>query len=88
MSDHYPLYQFSDEVLVAELERRRKKVSEPPKPLSDPDFSGLEKMVINHVEDQARREATDETSPFYIYEAVLRIVYGQAYFDWRNKQKW
>ena len=78
----------SDEELERELARRKEKAAVPPQPLASPDFSKLRAVIIESVAEHVRVEMEDKDFKHYVYEAALTAVYGEAYWPWRNAQKW
>lgn len=80
------LSAISDADLQAEIERRKRQNALPPRPLEHPDFSKLVKMVIEGVHQMANDKYEDDDFDHYVYEEVMKAIYGNAYFEWRNKQ--
>jgi len=57
-----------------------------PKPLENPDFSGLKRQVEEHLDSIANK--TDrEDDDHYIYEAAVTAVFGNDVWTYINKQR-
>jgi hypothetical protein len=81
------LKNVSDEVLKAELEERerKKKADAMPKPLPKPDWSRLEKFIIDGVKQVADEGREPKDFDHYVYEEALMVVFGRKIWDWYNK---
>lgn len=79
--------KISDAELRAEIERRRqeKAAKERPKLLANPDFSALTQLTERYF-DALESKQGDEDDDHYIYEEVLKALYGPKVFDWINKK--
>lgn len=72
-----------DQALEAELARRKHVAI--PTPVHAPDFTSLIKMAEEEVEKIAREEYMDEDFIHYVFEEVMKIIFGNDFFDWFNK---
>ena len=77
-----------DDALEAELERRKKKANEPPRLISNPDFSDLIETVTSGLAEAIERKYEDEDFKHYVYEAAMESLYGKKFWEWRNKRGW
>jgi hypothetical protein len=68
------LGKYTDEELLAELERRKQ---EAPVPLVNPDFTKVRKLVIDYVENNHVKDIEH-----YIFEEAVNAVYGLNYDIW------
>jgi hypothetical protein len=82
------LDKISDSDLEEELERRRCERNAPPKPVDNPDFTGLRETVISSLKQCVEGEFEDENMVKFIYKKVMKVVYGEKFFEWRDKQDW
>lgn len=82
------LGNISDSDLEEELERRRREKNAPPKPVDNPDFTGLRQMVISSINQCVEDQCEDGSMRVFIYEKAMEVVYGNKFFEWRNKQCW
>jgi len=79
------LKDFSDAELKRELERRKEEARPQPKPLAEIDWNKVmdqckrvvDELAINHFEDEDAKE--------YIYEEVMKAIYGEKIFEWINE---
>ena len=78
------LSSLSDDDLHAEIGRRAARPTQPPPPLSDPDFKPLVKMIVKGVTQAVRDKLWPKDFPAYVYEAALEAVYGPEFWTWRN----
>lgn len=78
------LQRFSEKELKTELERREKLKDAVPKPLPNPDFSGVLTTAQSVVNEVAKEHYSDEDNASYIFEAVMKAIYGDKYWDWHN----
>ena len=73
--------------LLEELEKR-KKVDElrknVPTRLNKPDWSAVFKMCDTHMQEISRKSYSGDM-PLYIYESVMKAVYGETVFEWINE---
>lgn len=60
-----------------------------PQPLANPDFSKVQKMVIEHVAGYADSDncRDDEDDTHYLFEAAVEAIYGPNIWKWINKQR-
>ncbi len=82
------LYKFTNEELQAELERRKALAAHPLQPIDNPDFTILIKCVVDGVNETIKEQHQDSNLPYYVYEAAITAIYGNSYWEWRNKQQW
>jgi hypothetical protein len=85
------LKDMTDEELKAELKRRKqeREAAETPKPVDNPDFSGLIEMFQGEIRDICKGNYHDDThSDFihYVYETAAEAIYGKDFFKWYNKK--
>ena len=79
------LAAMTDEELEAELQRRKLAQITPPTPLTNPDFTGLVKMVTTEVKELAKPDGYSKDFKHYVFESVLEAIYGKNIWDWWNK---
>lgn len=80
--------QYTDEDLAAELERRKKAIDAHPPMIGNFNWNPLLDMLDYNAKQSIKQGFEDEDFPHYVYEEVLKAVYGKDYFGWKNKQKW
>ena len=71
------------EKLEKELEESKKQ--EIPKPIPVRDFNPLIKMCESHLKDIAEKGYAEEDDKQYIFECVMKTIYGKDIFNWYNK---
>lgn len=79
------LKDYTPEELRAELERREKEKNSPPSVLPVIDWSGVinqAKSITKTVADGKHIDDNDDAH--YLYEEVMKAVYGKDYFKWFN----
>lgn len=78
----------SDAELAAEVERRRKakEAKERPQLVEKPDFSAVIKITEEYLSLLATDGSQDNDDDHYIYEEVMKALYGPKVFDWINKK--
>lgn len=81
------LNNFSTEQLERELVKRKCEEELPP-PLPNPDFKKLVSEITEIINIMAAEKYQEEDMPHQIYERTLETIFGEAYFKWRNAQKW
>ena len=57
----------------------------PPQLVPDPDFSELIKLTERINRDIGKNHCSDNDSSEYVFEAVMKALYGPPYFDWYNE---
>lgn len=76
--------------LEAELAKRRSEAAPgscpPPKPVSEIDWSGVHRTVVNGIKQRDEDDNEDDDLRAYIYEAAVEAVYGKAFWDWSRKR--
>jgi len=73
----------TNEQLEAEIERRKKKVKEPPKALVLPDYGNLKKVVFDYVASiQEPDYCSDNDWKQYIFEGAVEAYYGPEIWAW------
>jgi len=80
------LKRATDEELKAELERRQTLRSQRPKPLPNPDLTDLIKVLEEGITVRSARGDYPKDHDHWIYEAAVRAIYGEAYWDWAKAQ--
>jgi len=74
------------ECTIAELKRRKTK--SPPKPVKDIDFGRVIKMCKARITDTAAGLTHDDDDfEHYLYEDVMKAIFGDDIFDWINAQE-
>jgi len=82
------LNEFTDGQLEAELERRKNANLLPqPQPVKNPDFTDIISMCKKHISDLWRDGYNDDDDEEYIYETILRAVFGDYIFDKMRKRR-
>ena len=76
------LKEATEQEIEEELERRKR--AKGPKPLDNPDFSGLTRMVLKETEYLVKNGYPSKDFEHYVYESVMEAVYGGTYWKWRN----
>lgn len=56
-----------------------------PLPESERDYSGLERVVKDLIEEAATDHFIDEDTEHYVYEEAIMAIYGKNIFNWINK---
>ena len=79
------LSKLTDEELAAELKAREQKKNQPPKLLDNPDWSGVVKYVTESVEEAAKPDGYVKDFETYLFEEVMKTLYGKGFWDWWNK---
>ena len=81
------LSEFDDLSLKKELAKRKKKKEKEaiPKVLDNMDWSKVVGLADNVKDQMVERGMYDEDYDHYIFEEVMRTVFGPKYFDWHNK---
>lgn len=75
--------------LQVELERRKQAAALGPiHPLPSPDFSDLQKTVVDGTAQSIKDGYENDDFNHYIYEAAMEAVYGKAYWTWKRQQGW
>lgn len=77
--------------LLKEIQRREKAakaVKAIPAAIPDPDFQPLITMVDKMLTTAATEEYWEEDNRHSIYEEVMKAIYGNGYFGWRDMQDW
>jgi len=83
------LDKFSDEELKAELNKRAEKLLGVPTPQQHMDWRPLVRMTNLMIEQALKDQYWDEDNDHYIFEEVMKTIYGENFFvGWYNKQKW
>lgn len=80
------LLKWTDAELEAELQRRKKEREDAPPPLKDIDWAKVLKLA-DVVKDR-QRGCRREDDAQYMYEEVMKTVYGPLYFDWENENEY
>lgn len=79
---------FTDQELQAELVRRQIDLETPPPIVVNPDWGPLKDMVQRMIDDALAPEDGpyfDEDNYHYIFEKVMKTLYGKDFFLWFNK---
>ena len=81
------LSEFDDDTLKKELAKRKKKKEEEaiPKVLNDIDWTSVKRLAVNVKDQLIDQGMYDEDYSNYIFEEVMKSVFGRKYFDWHNK---
>jgi hypothetical protein len=81
------LSEFDDDTLKKELEKRKKKKEKEiiPKVLDNIDWSTVLRLAENVKRQMVEQGMYDEDYSNYIFEEVMKSVFGRKYFDWHNK---
>ncbi len=75
---------YSNDELIAELERRKRENAKP-KAIDNPDFSEVKTIcqdIIETIADGQYNEDNDDAR--YLYEAVMKALFGKDVFRWIN----
>ncbi len=80
------------EDLERELERRqqeaRLKEQSLPEPLGEPDFSNLQRIVIEGFRDAVEDQFLPSDFKQRVFETAVVTVFGPDFRAWRRKQVW
>lgn len=82
------LDNLTDAQLQAELDRRKQPTASIPAVVRNPDWSPLIRMVEDVTAESIKQGYQDDDFKHYIYEMVMKAIYGPDYFKWRNAQRW
>lgn len=82
------LTDVSEADMLAELDDRKRKREQPPRPLPNPDFYDLKTFIVSSVNKAAETREWPENLNHYIYEAAMVAIYGKDYWLWHNRQNW
>ena len=73
--------------LQAELEqKRREQELATPKPVENPDWSGVQEMCQEVIDSLAKDGWYDDDMDHYIFEGAMQAVFGEDVFTWMNKR--
>jgi hypothetical protein len=75
----------SDAELLAELARRQKLANTPPMPVANPDWSRVYNMTLEMVKEVSDPDGYSKDFQQYLFEEVMKTVFGPKFFDWWNK---
>lgn len=78
------LQDYSDEQLKAELKKREATPKSIPVKLEKIDFEPVVEMIDRIIERAKSKRYWDEDYEGYIFEAVVKAIYGESFFDWLN----
>lgn len=78
----------SDAALKAELGRREKTqaMAAMPKPLAQPNFTGLTKMLVEGVKHLNDEGYESKDFKHYVFEAAMEAVFGRTIWTWWNSK--
>ncbi len=81
------LSEFDDDTLKKELAKRKKKKEKEaiPKVLNDIDWTSVIRLAASVKDQMIDQGMYDEDYDHYIFEEVMKSVFGPKYFDWHNK---
>jgi len=80
------LNNYSTEDLVRDLEKRKELKNIKPPIIDNPDWSNVINLAEEITESIFRRNYHEENDDAdFMYEAVMRALYGLNYFEWVNK---
>lgn len=82
------LSNISDSDLEKELKRRKSERKAAPKPIDNPDFASLREVVVRFINQCVEDQFQHDDMKAFIYEEAVKAVYGEKFFEWRNKQDW
>lgn len=86
------LSKYTEEQLLNEL-AKRKNILTKPIPFEDitkeslASFNTIQSLInlVEEATDEAMEVGyLDEDLPHYVYEAFIRLVYGDAFYEWKN----
>ena len=78
------LNDVSEADLLAELERRKQR-EKAPEPLRYIDWKKVIALAHDIVEEIRKNHVRNDDNLHYMYEEVMKAVYGDDYFDWENR---
>ena len=78
------LYKASTKELEAELAKRKADKVQVPTPLPSPNFTNLIAMVVAAIAETTEHGYEDDDFQHYVYEEVMKAIYGVDFFDWLN----
>lgn len=83
------LKNVSTKELEAELKKRKEAEKEMavPKQLSSFDFSPLQKICQNYINELAEEGYADKDYDHYIYETAIECIFGKDVWQWINSVK-
>lgn len=70
------------EIRMAQLEKQKQALAHPPRPQAEIDWTALIATTERFLNDAIKYGAMDEDARYYIYEEVMRAIYGPQIFDW------
>jgi hypothetical protein len=82
------LKNFTEKDLEGEISRRRELRRMIPKPVADPDWSPLVKILVDMINRAVEEQYWNDDNDHYIVEKVMETSFGSGYWDWLRHQKW
>jgi hypothetical protein len=79
------LSEFDDDTLQKELNKRKKEKEAIPKVLNDINWTNVIRLAVSVKDQLIDQGMYDEDYDHYIFEEVMKSVFGPKYFDWHNK---
>ena len=69
--------------LLAQLAKIKAEENAPPAAVENPDWTEVIRQAKEYAENHAKHK-TDSDDEHYMFEEVMKAVFGANYFDWHN----